>query len=457
MVEMHESTKEILKFDSRNSNVIATLVDRHALTPKTPPSRASREGSRKGSRWAQLSATSKAANAFRMQSTKVAPPSRGKTAAAAARGNSFPGKKSRLTLPSAQSNDLSNDRSSDDDLTKLNAELNLETDAEQYMGRIDASKQDLHALIGVLLSTGDIEGQTDASLARDFANRRKLSPGDDIENGGAFLRSVTRHALVAGGSGKPHPFDGATLGDFDPIYRRKDHPFTKTPAVPGMIADPGARRNPAEHSKHLPGERGQKLTKKQIEFYKDAAAKRLKEFELAYDSDRDKFETEADVEAIRQKQSRANLKKKLQKEAEARADQGAAKRLQKADETLSDEEAHDDDTARLRRRQKRQRLLEVTQRAEQGVQRHNAKNVVNRRRHDWNQAKYHAQTITRNEPFFIKDLRAKINGRYNSLRMSFAEKYERENMVPDVRNKTTTELGKPVFNLSHKRRVGRMH
>ena len=184
MVEMHESTKEILKFDSRNSNVIATLVDRHALTPKTPPSRASREGSRKGSRWAQLSITNKAASAFRMQSTKVAPASRGKTAAAAGRGNSFPAKEknTRMTLPSAQSNDLSNDRSSDDDLTRLNAELNPETDAEQYMGRIDASKKDLHALIGVLLSTGDIEGQTDASLARDFANRRKLSPGDDIDN-----------------------------------------------------------------------------------------------------------------------------------------------------------------------------------------------------------------------------------------------------------------------------------
>lgn len=117
----------------------------------------------------------------------------------------------------------------------------------------------------------------------------------------------------------------------------------------------------------------------------------------------------------------------------------------------------ENDTARLRRRQKRQKLLEVQQRAEQIVERHNAKNKVNRQRNSWNQAKYHAQTISRNEPFFIRDLKSKINSRYNSLRQSFIEKYEPAISKNDGYPKTVTDLGSPVFNLSHKRRFGNVY
>lgn len=133
------------------------------------------------------------------------------------------------------------------------------------MKRIEALKGDVRTLLGVF------QGEIGENLAKDnnFSYKRKQARPDgsslsSSESPAAgLLKSVTRHAMVQGG--KAHPFDNITLHDFDPvyahnIYRRKD--IGKSPAVPGMAADQGARRNPNDRHQYGSGLGGDRLTQK---------------------------------------------------------------------------------------------------------------------------------------------------------------------------------------------------
>lgn len=166
------------------------------------------------------------------------------------------------------------------------------------MEKIDQQKADLRVMLDVF------RGQIDEQLqGPNLAFKRKPTRPDaatphrpsGIADSNALLKSVTRNHMVSGG--KMHPFDNITLHDFDPIYRRRDHSFMKSPAVPGLSAEPGARRGPSDRLQFQLGG----MTQGQIQRYKGMAAERLKQFELADDPDRDQFEREADLEAIRQK------------------------------------------------------------------------------------------------------------------------------------------------------------